>query len=560
MVRAKRTEKKLDYAQFGGGDDEEEEEAMVLLDETEDEDEDVDMIDEELKPKAKSTKTSKLKKAPKVVSAETQKLVKKEIIRVKDISSIKDKFNRLYGSNTVKQVELVQLRKHWENSVAFFTKDQLAEDESLVTPDVEIPDTIYKAISEQEFNSKFPLISNSIQFQFNNDAISDLNIQDINSNDKTLIINTGSLITDLVWSSVAKDKTQYLIVGISNIKNLNSEKFKLLSRNSYASVIQIYKFNIETKEIKLKTSLLHNWGNLWDLKFLPINDSNGLISAVFNDGNIHIIKLSEFEEEFYEIEKNSIAFSLPNNLITCFDYINDFKLICGTDSGHVAEFSILDGDSPSFIYPLYSSYIFSIASSSKSKFDEILVYSLCSDGNSIVFSLNDINSTINKLTRSKVISKKCIYCPQLYSFLQTEGPYSVKSLPMRSIFAVSSVIKHDGSTECLSSSSLHPFILTGGSDGKIKLTNLSRKLLAAPKQSSNAHKILNLFELQYNGKLFRLINSLEIEKLNSTDNVTSVNIYPSEVTINSINWNNNKISGTLFAASTTSGLIIIHEI
>jgi transcription factor C subunit 6 len=586
MARQRRNTKRVDYSQFNdpdvavpAADDSDDDADVVMLDVNQDAEsaDDVisdvvsdavsdveidDDIHELVKPKTKKPKKAKTSKSPEVTA---QKFAKKEVTKTKDITSIKDKFLRFFGSNNQKLVELVKLRKKWERSVFNFDKSQLADVEKAPLPEVDIPETSFAKLSRDDFDAKFPLPSTPKNLQFNTEDVLELPNQSTANHGHTIVLNTGSLITDIAWSNVTQgSNSQILAVGISNItETTTSGNFKLLEKHSYPSVIQLYEVDTDTKSIKLIKSLLHNWGNVWDLKFVPIDSDGGVLSGVFNDGSVRVINLENSTNDYLEIKKPSFEYSIPGHLVSCYDWLDESTIICGTDTGHIAEFSISDENdvTPSYFYPLHSSYVYSI-SAAVSKYDETLVFSLCSDGLSTIFSPRDIITTANKAPRSRSISKTVVYSPQLYSFVHTEGPYSTKVVPIRAIFGSTSLTKHDGSTESLATSAIHPLVLSGGADGKIKVTNLARRLLCTPKQSAGSQKILTLFELQYGKKenVFRLVEPFDVEKINPVENISVLNIYPPQVSINSLSWNSNKVAGNWFAAGSTSGLLILHEL
>lgn len=362
-----------------------------------------------------------------------------------------------------------------------------------------------------------------------------------------------------------------MAVAVSDISDSSiAPEFSLLGGKAHTSGFLFYKLAEESGELRLIKAIVHNWGNSWDPKW-KIGEGVAALSAVFSDGKVRLLRFNsgDLAEDLMtdDDEKNkylladspSEEYSLPDTLISTFDWIED-RIIVGTAEGSIAEFSRFERI-PNYVYPLHTGYIFSIRVG-ESKFDETMVYTSCADGSSALFSTKDIRTTKNVTPKSKSISKTVAYSPQLYSFLQLEGQYSATLKPVRALFFVTPLVRHDGSTESIATSNLHPMLLSGGADGKIKITNLARRLLNGQKQALPSHKILTLRELQYGEKegFYRIIAPLDVETLSANENSSVVNIYPPGVSINSIKWNENIKGGKWYAASSTSGLLILEKL
>lgn len=534
---------------------------LGLPEEEADEDEDEgDIAEEETSKKRKSK--SQPAKAKKTAKSQTTPPVEgsaKEIRLTRHITNLKDKLFRLFGSNDEKMKEVLKLRKDWEKSIFDFSESQLREYiPSIIIKNV--PNTTFTKLTKEQFNEKFKL-ERPVKFQFNTEPRQVIPSGEVIFKKRAQILNTGGLITDIAWLSHGSETDeQILAVAVSDITDTAiAPEFSLLGGKAYRSGFLIYALDTQSYTLRLIKAVTHNWGNSWDLQWKN-HKGLGVLSAVFNDGKIRLLHFDYDDDDdaasYFEITEPSYEYEVPTMKISSYDWIGD-KIICGTDKGYVAEF-ILGDPAPSYVIPIHAEYIFSVRSG-ESKYDETMVFTSCADGSSVLFSTKDIQTTKNVTPKSKSISKSVIYSPQLYSFIQLEAQYSAKLLPARALFMVTPVVKHDGSTESIATSNLHPMLLSGGADGKIKITNLARRLMNGQKQTLSNHKILSLWELQYGGSedLYRLVENLEVETLSATDNANVANIYPSGVSINSIKWNENENAGKWYAAGSTSGLLIL---
>lgn len=518
---------------------------------------DLDEEVEEKKPKKRGRPSKpKVKTAPKKKDA----AAKKDAKNPRTLSSLKDKFIRCFGNNEEKLIELLKYRKDWE--AEFFQFDESKLNNTPSSPVASIPTIETKTLTRVEFGRKFPLQREEITLQFGNDDAQLLKLGTQTTKDTTHIIHDGMLITDMAWMPQLEDSTdQYLAISISNIVDTTiSPKFSLLAKNAYTSGFRIYKLDTTTGKIDLHSTIIHDWGNSWDLKWIRSQTSSfGTLCAVFNDGNARLLQLPDTLGNYIEITKASLEYSIPDQQISAIDISGDI-LVCGTNTGHIAEFTLND-PIPSYLYPVHYCYIFSLSLSS-SPYDEVVVYTSCSDGTTAMTSLTDPTTSIVRSGKSKSMNRTTGYSPQLHSFILVEDINSVKATPIRAEHVSGTLCSHDGSTECIATSKIHPLMLSGGSDGRIKINSIARRMLNGQKVAFSTHKVMTLFELQY-GKLedtYRLVQNLHVEGPGAFENTGYMNLYPSQVAFGSLAWNENKAAGKWFAAATTSGLLFVDRL
>lgn len=501
----------------------------------------------------KKRAAAKAKPAGNAKSKETSKGTPKHISH---ITSTRARIQRLIGHNLYKLADTVSVRNSWETSMFKVDPQNLSEPPELTPWSLPVIKTT--KITKTILDSKFPLRRDPLTLQVDdNDSLS-LNTGENLGKDELTIINTGSLITDIAWCPGRPADSQLFAISVSNITDTAIDrKFSLLERGSSTSALYIYQLDTVTSKVNLRNVLLHNWGNSWDLKWTPAFEGLGILSAVFNDGDIRLLNLGELEIPNVEVTEASQTYHLEEYALTTFDIMGN-KIIAGTNTGHISEFIVNESD-PSYVYPVHSDYIFCLRVNIP-KYDEPIFFSASSDCTTALGSLDDLRSTIIKTPKSKSLAMKAEYCPQLHAFVQTDNPGDVKIIPERT-FSPLPTMQHDGSTESLSCSEIHPMLLTGGADGKVKICNMARKLLNSSKAPTGSHRSLTLFQLQYgaNEDLYRLVQTLEAEDVHSESKSTP-DIYPPSVNISSVKWNNNRNLGNWLVAGTTSGFLILRKV
>ncbi|CCH43804.1 Transcription factor tau subunit [Wickerhamomyces ciferrii] len=521
---------------------------------------DDDVVIETLKSSKKNAtkKPRKNAKAPKPTTTPRTGGKRKEIFQARDLTNVKDKLFRLFGDNKEKLIELLEYKIDWESAIYDFDEKLLKEYRTSVTLK-DIPIIKTTKLSKNDLDDRLNL-NREIKFQYKDTPTSVISPGGIKPNERAHILNTGGVVTDLAWLNQTDEKSdQYLAIAISDITDdAAAPEFAVHGGNKFSSGILIYQLDLSTSTLKLFKSFVHEWGSAWDLQWKK-HDGLGVLSAVFNDGTIKLLRLDPNNlDPNSEIIEPSFEYSIPDRLISTYDWIDD-KIICGTNKGEVAEFILLD-NIPSYVYQLHTGYIFSTRVA-LSNYDETTVFTSCSDGYSSLFSTKDIVSTKTYTARNRVITKSVTYSPQLYSFIQLESNFMTELEPVRALFYNTPIVKHEGSTESISTSNLHPMLLSGGAEGKIKITNIARRLFNGQKQGLASHKILSIWELQYGAKedTYRLVDSFQPDTISTSDN-SITNIYPTGVSFNSIKWNENLNAGKWYAAASTSGLVIIERL
>ena len=520
---------------------------------------------------------------------------KARIIRsLKDLSSAKEKIVRLYGSNEDKLLELAKIKEGFETSLFDFPTKIIAEDSRFYLKtiplcnegDVDVYDklvhtdnkTQYSSLAKKDFDLIFKVRSEEVPVRIANTEIN------INVSDKFefpllpygkrsgFVYNTGAMITDMAWLNQERQgHNHYLAISLSQYSNKPLEsRLRMFEKEEHTSCIDIYILDSETLTFSKIQTIAHNFGETWNLKWHEGCHSNlnnlGLLGFVCQDGTIKFIEIEignnerRGEASIKKCESPSICVSIPATLVTCFDFLSPFRIICGFKNGYVSEFDITDPNIPSYYEKMHESYVLSI-SVAYSKFENVVVSTLSVDGYFYVFDPNNIFTTRTCFTRFRGTNIIPIsYVPQLYSYIYSDGNNCVKAVTPRACFShpVSSL---ETTVTALGSSRLHPLTLTSCSDGSIIIDNVTRRMLTGVKNGTTTHKSLRLWKWDYDseGNVFRLDHSYQNISLTVND-VCKLRVDAHGIGITSVKWNECRNAGKIYAFSNAAGLLTIENL
>lgn len=568
-----------------------------LQDDGEFKEEDIDLEDSQTSKKkrgrkskipAKAAATKKRKTTPKLKSTPRQKSIlvaKNRIVRsLKDLSGARDKVERLYGIHNGRLLQLAKIKEGFETHLFDFPKSNIdleskyyvsieplcakypITDEKLTNRE-----TQYKQLDEESLDILFkyrkcPLdvIIGDIETSLNTGKKVEFPVFE-NGTRKGFVYNTGGLITDMAWLNKESNKnTQYLAVAISqHSENPADPRLEMFDREAHVSCIEIIEFNPATLQfVKLQT-ILHNFGDTWNLKWhegYTSTDDLGLLTFVAQDGACKGIQIKKADAHMIlECEKPSISVSLNDSNITCFDFLSPGLIVCGFKNGYVAEFDLFDATNiPSYYHKVHDSYIVSILTS-YSQFESPTVASVAVDGYFHVYDTRDIYSTKCTLLRLRGNNNMpMVYSPQLSLAVYSDASNSLRCLTTKASFASHNIISRESTVISLGTAKFHPLLLTGTADGKVYVENLARKILTGIKNSSSIHKSLQLWEWEYNvqTKQYRLDSTYSTTKL-SNGEINKIGIHPAGTTISATEWNETISGCKFFAFSNMAGLLTI---
>ncbi|CCH58447.1 hypothetical protein TBLA_0A06550 [Henningerozyma blattae CBS 6284] len=553
------------------------------------------------RPYKKRTK-KEIAPTPIPISTPDSTLEKKgRIIRaLKDLSSARDKIERMYGLNRDKLLNLAKIKEGFETSLFDFPSSNIQKDSRfyvecippcaqeditnvLINDDTkktqyhEITDEIYRDL----FHSRVEPVSveiGDVSYDLQTDDLAQFPIFPIEPR-TGFLYNIGGMVTDMVWLHQKIDnEQQYLAVSTSQYfdKPLDNH-LRMFHGQSHVSTISIFRLNIKTLEfIKLYT-VINPYGEAWNLKWHEgyNNPSNlGLLGFVCQDGSVKFLEIPNITDSMNTSNNNgnkngkiifcespSISMSLPNTLITCFDFLSPTTIICGFKNGYIAEYDLRDPQIPSYYKQIHDSYIINIVAA-YSEFEPLVVSTVSVDGYLYLFDPRSIFTTKTTVTRFRGSNTIPItYIPQLYTLLHSDGANSLKSVPPRTVFAVHPVSLMESTITSISGSRLHPLSLTSTADGMLIIDNITRRYLTTIKNTSSTHKSLRLWKWDYSSKQnkYRLDFNYTKYQLNVND-VSKIHLDPQGINICCVKWNETNIAGKFYAFANSAGILTVERL
>lgn len=511
---------------------------------------------------------------------------KGRVIRaLKDLSSARDKIERIYGLNKGKLLNLAKVKEGFETCVFCFPPEVLSTSSpyyvNLVPPcasnnvhDLLVgkSTTQYHPIDGTELRQMFKTRAESLQVVIGEAEIS------LGANEKAefpvfqngprkgFLYNTGALVTDMAWLKQDREESQYLAVSLSQyLDRPSDEHLKMFEAESNISCIEVYKLDPHTLAFAKIQTLVHTFGETWNLKWhegCQSESSLGSLVFVCRDGSVKMLEVDRTEECTVKlIDRPSLCVELPKAAITCFDFLSPTTIICGFKNGYVAEFDLLDPCSPSYYRKMHDSYVLSIIVA-YSEFENSVVSTVAVDGYFYVFDPKDIFTSKTIITRFRGTNIiPLAYVPQLYAIINSDGANSLKTVVPRAAFAIHPVSSQETSITSIGTSRLHPLSLSGSSDGSVVIDNLVRRLLTGIKNTSQTHTSLRLWKWEYSKgeRKYRLNHAYKTFKL-SLNEVTALRIDPHGVNISCVKWCETQSGGQFYAFANNAGILTIEKL
>ncbi|CAI4368810.1 BBM_1a_G0011960.mRNA.1.CDS.1 [Saccharomyces cerevisiae] len=509
---------------------------------------------------------------------------------LKDLSSARDKIERIYGLNKEKLLLLAKVKEGFETSVFNFPFKNIQPDspyfvcldppckkESVYNKVIGDKNrTVYHEINKTEFENMIKLRTKRLKL-----LIGEVDAE-VSTGDKIefpvlangkrhgFIYNVGGLVTDIAWLNIEENTDigkdiQYLAVAVSQYMDepLN-EHLEMFDKEKHSSCIQIFKMNTSTLHCVKVQTIVHSFGEVWDLKWhegCHAPHLVGCLSFVSQEGTINFLEIIDNATDvhvFKMCEKPSLTLSLADSLITTFDFLSPTTVVCGLKNGFVAEFDLTDPEVPSFYDQVHDSYILSV-STAYSDFEDTVVSTVAVDGYFYIFNPKDIattKTTVSRFRGSNLVP--VVYCPQIYSYIYSDGASSLRAVPPRAAFAVHPLVSRETTITAIGVSRLHPMVLAGSADGSLIITNAARRLLHGIKNSSATQKSLRLWKWDYSIKddKYRIDSSYEVYPLTVND-VSKAKIDAHGINITCTKWNETSAGGKCYAFSNSAGLLTL---
>ncbi|KAF4006352.1 hypothetical protein FOB22_001080 [Saccharomyces cerevisiae] len=459
---------------------------------------------------------------------------------LKDLSSARDKIERIYGLNKEKLLLLAKVKEGFETSVFDFPFKNIQPDspyfvcldppckkESAYNKVIGDKNrTVYHEINKTEFENMIKLRTKRLKLLIG-EVDAEVSTGDkiefpvlANGKRRGFIYNVGGLVTDIAWLNIEENTDigkdiQYLAVAVSQYMDepLN-EHLEMFDKEKHSSCIQIFKMNTSTLHCVKVQTIVHSFGEVWDLKWhegCHAPHLVGCLSFVSQEGTIN----------FLEIIDNATD-------------VHVFKMC----------------EKPSLTLSLADTY---------SDFEDTVVSTVAVDGYFYIFNPKDIattKTTVSRFRGSNLVP--VVYCPQIYSYIYSDGASSLRAVPPRAAFAVHPLVSRETTITAIGVSRLHPMVLAGSADGSLIITNAARRLLHGIKNSSATQKSLRLWKWDYSIKddKYRIDSSYEVYPLTVND-VSKAKIDAHGINITCTKWNETSAGGKCYAFSNSAGLLTL---
>ncbi|CAR28688.1 ZYRO0F09746p [Zygosaccharomyces rouxii] len=563
----------------------------------EDEDEEfvpeVDVDEETQKPdkrrKTRSPKTSIEINSSKVQQRGSNLERKGKIIRaLKDLSSARDKIERIYGLNEHKLLRLAKVKEGFEPYLFCFPSEMIQRDSPYYV-DCKPPcsiDNVYDKVIPSTSSLKFhdidvkeldqiftknkkehKIIINESETALQSEQSMEFPVLPYGKR-HGFVYNSGGFITDMAWLSQDESDDQYLAVALSQYFERPSDShLRMFESESHTSCIEIFRLNTNTLKFTKLQTLAHSFGEIWNLKWHEGCEKNGVLGVlafVCQNGSFKLTEVTVPNDDSHVVrffDEASLSVSMPNTNITCYDFLSPTSIICGFKNGFVAEFDLTDPEFPSYYHKMHDSYVISICVAS-SETERTTVGTLSVDGYFYIFDAKEIFTSKLEVTRFRGTNIIPIaYLPQLYAFVHSDGTNSLKTVVPRAAFGMHTIALQETTIVSVGTSRLHPLVLNGSSDGNIAIDNVSRRVLTGIKNSSVAHCSLRLWKWEYSKRedKYRLNHNYEIYKP-SINEISGVKIDAHGVNISCIKWNETSAAGQFYAFANSAGLLTIEKL
>lgn len=494
------------------------------------------------------------------------------------VFSLRDRINLFQGNTTDLVLDLARFKDDWRYHV-YTLDDKLSAEYRIWHP-------AFPAIPDCEISQcdSFPL-DGDCNVKFNNDPEFVLKSEErikipANSRDRRLglILNCGGIPLSVKWfkSSMSNAPFQFLAISVVP-RNTSSEKLAMASAVQFESFIQIYRMDLATTEISLFKTLRIPFGAITSMEWLPCDsvcgpgEEQGVLCAVCSDGALRLMKMVFSHEEnshnkSFVVEKPSLTLRIPDTKITCFDFVSQTKILAGTLNGCIAQFDVTETSPLCFVHKLNINIVSSVSTSfpdalySNGELSQQVVFVASAESVNLVLDLKDLRNLNTESARSKGAIYQCAYVPMTRSFVYADNSLQAKLATKKFSQSIMNMVKHDSLISSFGVSSLHPLIISGSSDGAIKLSNVARRALAS--KHSSEMSAVHLWNIQYSQmhKCFRILTPLKQDLSQQSKDATFVPLAPIEVNVNNINWNTNQAAFPWYAASVSGGLIFIERV
>lgn len=402
-----------------------------------------------------------------------------------------------------------------------------------------------------------------------------------------LALNVGGSITSMRW--LPYGEVPLLAVAVIN----NEEGLSSMISDSSLSVfphgdasgktksaIQIWTYSTELMKLKLIQVLdTSKFGATAALNWLPLKFSGketlGVLAGNFSDGQLHLFKFKSLTVEsttHFKVTKPSWTVSLKDERvgsssgilpITCYDFIDDKKVIVGTLDGAIAEYILPsqtseDWSEPSFVEYIADSCINSVSIGESNGSKIILVNTATTQAFALQYDnlrqgRVESNYTISPLTPLYHRGYRIYVYPdsaESIGYTFARHPHQKHSLLLKSEMISSFHI-----SEYLN----HPLAIVGNTLGDVHVLNIGRKIFGVPKAHNKLVIPLKLWSLSLaSDRSLNLCGDYVKTAVDRNDILWSFT--PPEVVISASAWNENFDGSSTYAFGSYTGLLVLERL
>lgn len=398
-----------------------------------------------------------------------------------------------------------------------------------------------------------------------------------------LALNVGGAVTSLRW--LPYGNTPILAVAVLNNRNgipamisdpsLGVFPHKKLGKTTKLA-IQIWKYDTELKKLELLQVLdTTKFGATATLNWVPLkfqsSGCHGVLAANFSDGKLHFFKI-DTSSPFLRVTKPSWTVSIKDEKvgassqilpITCYDFVDDKRVIVGTLDGAIAEYILPsetseDLNEPSLVEYVADSCINSVTIGESNKSKIILVNTATTQS----FALQYDNLRQGRVESNYTISPlPPLYHRGLRVFIYPDSAESIGYTFARhphqkhSLLLKLEMISSFHTSEYLN----HPLAIVGNVLGDVYVINIGRKIFGVPKAHNKLVIPLKLWSLSLTeDKSLNICGDYVKTAIDRNDILWSFT--PPEVVISASGWNENFDGSSTYAFGSYTGLLVLERL